>query len=218
MREVLQNSVQMSRLIDQLLALARADAGVEVLHSEPLNVTDLLHEVAQEWRRQFADAHIQFIADLPESELWIEADYLAFKRLINILLENAWRYTPSSKSVILALKEQTQSQGRDVAEISVTDTGIGIALEFQKSIFERFCHIARPVNGDYCGSGLGLALGEWIAQRHKTTIKVQSAPGIGSRFSLLVPMCLPEQEPGLTCSADGRFCVDCLDQPGSGGK
>ena len=121
------------------------------------------------------------------SEFWVEADYLALKRLLNILLENAWRYTPGGESVIVALDELPQTAVPRTAEISVSDSGIGIPAEDQKRVFERFCHIARPINGDSSGSGLGLALGQWIAERHKSGIKLQSSPGKGSKFSFLLP-------------------------------
>jgi signal transduction histidine kinase len=181
---VLHNSVQMSRLIDQLLSLARADAGVEVLRFEPVNLPDVLDEVANEWIGRFAEAKIQFTCNLAPHELWVEADYIALKRLLNILLENAWRYTPSEKSVTLTCSEQVQSSDRITAEISVADTGIGISPENQLRIFQRFCRIAQPLNGDFTGNGLGLVLAQWIAERHGSAITLQSSYGQGSRFSL----------------------------------
>jgi signal transduction histidine kinase len=184
--KVHQNSVQMSRLIDQLLALARADAGVEVLHFEPVNLTDLLFEVGDEWFGRFADAQIDFSRDLSTSEVWVEADYLALKRLLNTLLENAYRYTPSGQSVILALDARSDGVKPCGAEISVTDTGIGISSADQSKVFERFCRIGRPIHGESSGSGIGLALGQWIAERHRTRIKLASSLGEGSRFSVLL--------------------------------
>jgi signal transduction histidine kinase len=184
--KVLLSSVQMTRLIEQLLALARADAGVEVLHFEPVNLPDVLQEVAVKWTERFAIAQIEFACDLQPPELWIDADYFALKRMLNILLENAWRYTPQGRSVSLVLREQAGDEGLGTAEVSVADTGIGISEEDQARIFERFSHIARPMRGDFSGSGLGLALGQWIAERHNTGIKLESAPGKGSRFSFLL--------------------------------
>lgn len=181
---VLHNSVQMTRLIDQLLALARADAGAEVLRFEPLNLPDLLDEVASEWSERFAEAQIQFTSNPGPNELWIEADYIALKRLLNILLENAWRYTPTERSVTLSLCEQVQSADGVAAEISVSDTGIGISPENQSKIFQRFCRIAQPLHGDFTGNGLGLVLAQWIAERHGSAITLQSSLGQGSRFSL----------------------------------
>ena len=185
--KVLLSSVQMTRLIDQLLALARADAGVEVLHFEPVNLPEALQEVAGEWSERFAFAQIEFAYDLQPLELWIEADYLALKRLLNILLENAWRYTPHGQSVSLVLRELARNGEPGAAEVTVADTGIGIAEDDQLRVFDRFFHTARPIHGDFFGSGLGLALGQWIAERHNTRIKLQSTPGKGSRFSFLLP-------------------------------
>lgn len=177
------NSLQMARLIDQLLALARADSGAEVLKFEPVNLPDLLEETAEEWIDRFAESKIQFLSEVGISEFWIDADHLALKRLLNILLENAWRYTPSGKSVTLALREQHRG-GRATARIDVIDTGIGISPEDQKRIFERFLSVARPYHGEFSASGLGLVLAEWIADRHGSKIEVESSLQAGSRFSL----------------------------------
>jgi signal transduction histidine kinase len=192
---VLHNSVQMTRLIDQLLALARTDAGVEVLHLEPVNLPDIIEEVAVQWTERFAEAQIQFTHEPDTSELWIEADYVALKRLLNILLENAWRYTPSGQSVTIALHVPVQGLDRSAAEISITDTGIGISAGNQSRIFQRFCRIAQPLHGEFSGSGLGLVLAQWIAERHGSVIQLQSSPGSGSCFSLLLANIAADQKP-----------------------
>ncbi|MDR3744764.1 MAG: ATP-binding protein [Acidobacteriaceae bacterium] len=192
---VLHNSVQMTRLIDQLLSLARADAGVEALRFEPVNLPDLLDEVASEWVERFAEVQIQFTWNLGPQELWVEADYIALKRLLNILLENAWRYTPSEKSVTLALGAPTHGKIESLAEISVTDTGIGISPENQSRIFQRFFRIAQPLHGDFTGNGLGLVLAQWIAERHGSAISLQSFPDRGSRFSLSLNSIPIDQKP-----------------------
>jgi heavy metal sensor kinase len=192
-QRVLANSEQMTHLIDQLLALARADAGVEVLHFEAVNLPDLLEEVAGEWFERFAKADIHFNCEVDGPELWARADFLALKRLLNILLENAWRYTPCGKSVTLALHKTTQSIDSCTAEISVIDTGIGIPEEDQGRVFERFCRVARPLHGDFSGSGLGLVLGQWIAERHQSTLRLQSSQGNGSCFSLALPVTLSSE-------------------------
>jgi signal transduction histidine kinase len=186
---VVRSSMQMTHLIDQLLTLARADAGVEVLNFELVNLPDLMEEAAEQWFERFAEAQIQFSRNIAMSELWVEADYLALKRLLNILLENAWRYTPSGQSVSLALCAQPQG-----AEITVLDTGIGIQPHDQSRIFERFCRVARPLHGDFSGSGLGLVLAQWIAERHQSSIQLHSSAGAGSRFSLLLQMKCREQK------------------------
>lgn len=194
---VLKNSARMGRLIDQLLTLARADAGVHNLQFEILNLSDLIEESACEWLKRFADAGINFTSESDSAEFWTEADYMSLKRLVGILLENAWRYTPSGQSVKLSLSESIDDQGSPLAEIRVTDTGIGIQREDQSHIFERFYRVASPIHGDFAGSGLGLALGQWIAERHKTAIELTSAPGKGSSFSIRFIGTQPDQRASL---------------------
>lgn len=179
---VLKNSAHMGRLIDQLLALARADAGVQTVQFEILNLSDLIEEIASDWRARFADAGIEFTTQMASTELWIEADYLALKRLLGILLENAWRYTPNGRSVDLSLHECELEDEQSQVEVCVTDTGIGISPDDQGRIFDRFYRAASPLHGDFAGSGLGLAMAKWIAERHNTRIELVSAPGKGSRF------------------------------------
>ena len=181
---VVDNSMQMTRLIDQLLLLARADANVEALKMEPVNLPDLIAEVTDQWIDRFAEARIEFSSEIQASEFWVDADYQALTRLINILLENAWRYTPSGKSVIVSLCEHAQAAELATAEISVSDTGIGVSPQDQERIFERFCRVARPLHGEFSGSGLGLALAQWIAKSHGSALELNSSPGEGSRFSI----------------------------------
>jgi heavy metal sensor kinase len=181
---LLESSERMTRLIDQLLALARADAGVEVLRFEPLNLAEVVEEAAAEWAERFSDSAIRFELELDTPEFWIEGDYLALKRLLGILLENAWRYTPGGQSVTLALRVPA-GEGASAAELSVTDTGIGIQAHDRERIFERFYRAGRPFHGEFAGTGLGLTMGAWIADRHKTKIEVESVAGRGSCFSVL---------------------------------
>ena len=176
--KVLAHSVQMSRLTDQLLMLARADAGVEVLLLDPMDLVGLIEELEQQWAEPFAAAGIDFSVAFEGGELWVRADYLAMKRLLNTLLENAWRYTPSGCGVVLAMERSDQG-----VEISVTDTGIGISEAAQSRIFERFSRAGQPLRGDFPGSGLGLALAEWIAGKHSSRLVFASTVGVGSRFT-----------------------------------
>lgn len=197
---ILKHSEQMTHLIDQLLALARADAGAEVFHFEPVNLPDLLEEIADEWSERFDEANVQFSRDCATLEFWISADYLALKRLLNILLENAWRYTPSGRSVVLCLVVHRQGPVH-VAEIAVADTGIGISTKDRERIFKRFQRIARPLHGEFSGNGIGLVLAQSIAERHQSTIRVESILGEGSHFSLLLPQTL-SQHPAHSAQQD----------------
>ena len=191
---ILKHSIQMTHLIDQLLALARADAGVEIFQFAPVNLPDLMHEAADEWTDRFAEDSIHFQRDVPTTDFWLSADSFALKRLLTLLLENAWRYTPSGQSVALRLTTAGNAAGQ-LAVISVEDTGIGISPKDRARIFRRFQRIARPLHGEFSGSGIGLVLAQAIAEKHHSAIRLESTVGEGSRFSLQLPTCPPAPGP-----------------------
>lgn len=184
----LETAVHMGRLIDQLLSLARADAGITILRFEPVNLPDLIEEVAEEWAERFSTAKIVFHQELEVHELWVKADYAALRGLLDILLENAWRYTPQGREVTVTLRQEGLAKDRQTAEIAVADTGDGISAEDQKRIFERFYRVAVPLRGESPNTGIGLALAQWIAEQHQSSIEVQSSTGVGSRFSVRLPI------------------------------
>ena len=186
-KRVLKSSEHMTRLIEQLLMLARADAGIEPLHFETINLPDLIAELSAAWVDRFAEANVTFTCTNSACELWVEADYIALTRLVQILLENAWRYTPSGQSVTLSLSAMRAGS----VEIRIADTGIGIAPADQERIFERFGRLGQPLHGEFTGSGLGLALAQWIAVRHTSRIQLESFLGKGSCFSIVLSSIAP---------------------------
>jgi heavy metal sensor kinase len=170
-------SVRMGKLIDNLLALSRADAGTETLHMNVLDLNALVDDAAKRWAPQLHKASITFLVhDAPHTAL-VLGDRLSLKRFLDILIDNAWRYTPQGGSISVTVSRDEQH-----ATVAVRDNGIGIPMEKQPLIFERFYRAGSPQNGDHAGSGLGLALAKWIAEKHNASIHVQSAPGTGSCF------------------------------------
>jgi len=106
-------------------------------------------------------------------------DYL--KQLLLILLDNAFKYTPRDGEVrVEAARENGQ------ARITVADTGTGIDPADLPHIFERFFR-GRNANGK-TGTGLGLAIAQWVAAQHGGVVRVESAPGQGSRFTVVLPI------------------------------
>lgn len=118
------------------------------------------------------DFHIETAAQ----PLFISADRNSLQRLLTILLDNAVRYTPPGGMVCL----QVAHEG-DRAVFAVRDTGICIAPEHQTKIFDRFYRVDRT-RGSSQGSGLGLALAKWIAEKHGSSIFLESAVLKGSTF------------------------------------
>ncbi len=174
-----QEAVRMGKLIDTLLALTRADAGADHLYLEILDLNDLVREAGRKWALQMQKASMSFAVTDAPNPARILGDRPSLKRLLDILIDNAWRYTPQG-GVISVIVSRDDRQ----ATLSVRDNGIGISLDDQPRIFERFYRAGRPRNGEHAGSGLGLALARWIAEKHQTSISLQSEPGDGSCFSL----------------------------------
>lgn len=173
-----QESARMGKLIDTLLALARADAGTELLHMEVLDLNELLRDAAKKWGPQFRKSSIACTVDESTQDVRTLGDRATLRRFLDILIDNAWRYTPEGGKVFV-----TVSRNGRRATLSVRDTGIGVSPDDQPRIFERFYRVARPKNGGHPGSGLGLALARWIAEKHHTSIEVTSDLGHGACFS-----------------------------------
>jgi signal transduction histidine kinase len=111
------------------------------------------------------------------------ADEAALRRAIDILLDNAFKYTPSPGTVHLSAEPQN-----DKVVITVRDTGVGIAAEEQSKVFERFYRVDKARSRDMGGAGLGLAIAQWIVQQHGGKIEVESSLGKGSIFRVELPL------------------------------
>lgn len=174
---LLDETVKMTSLVENLLSLARADGGAESLALTPVRASVLFSEVADTWQSAMSHALLDFHVDCPQTDLAILCDAQGILRLLSILLENASKYTPAGGSVTLCVEADAER-----AVISVRDTGIGIAAEHRTRIFDRFYRVAPAGETVAPGSGLGLALGKWIAERHGTELRVDSDVGAGSCF------------------------------------
>jgi heavy metal sensor kinase len=170
-------TVRMTHLVENLLSLARKDGGAEAIASAPIRLNYLFGQVAEQWRNAMNQALLDFQVEMPEENLVMLGDSHSISRLLSILLENASRYTPPGGAV----KVSADVDGERIV-LSVQDTGIGIAHAHKLRIFDRFYRIAPPHESVSTGSGLGLALGKWIAERHGTELCVESEPGRGSCF------------------------------------
>lgn len=168
----------MSGLVESLLSLARADGGADAISLASISVDTLFHQVAATWKLQMDLAMLNFRVECPSSDLLLLADFHGISRLLSILLENASKYTPPGGSVTL----RATTEGKR-ATISVSDTGIGIDSVHLDHVFERFFRVPKA-GPDRSGSGLGLSLAKWIAERHGTRLNVESEPGHGSCFSV----------------------------------
>jgi heavy metal sensor kinase len=183
LRHILLEAERTSGLIEELLSLARADSGRETLRIAPLNLSAMVREISEQWHQLMATRGIAFTCDVADGPITILADHNALQRLLNVLLDNAMKYTPAPGTIDLRLDTSASS-----VVVGVRDSGIGIALEEQGKIFERFYRVDKARNRDLKGAGIGLAIAQWIVQQHKGSITVQSSPDKGSMFLVTLPL------------------------------
>ncbi|WP_368667543.1 sensor histidine kinase [Synechocystis sp. LEGE 06083] len=172
---------QMTRLTEDLLLLARTDRATLVLLA-PVNLSQLLNQLVQVYQSQAQNKQIA-LETILEPSLILNGDVSGLTRAFTNLLQNALRYTPSGGKVkveALSLSHQIQ--------VTVSDTGLGIAPEHLERIFERFWQADQARRYDDSGSGLGLSISQAIVQSHKGSIEVKSQPGEGSCFTVKLPL------------------------------
>jgi len=136
-----------------------------------------------------AARNLTFIREVSSEEVTVLGDRNALQRLLTVLLDNATKYTPAPGRVELRLETRGS-----VAAIRVCDSGIGIPLEEQSKIFERFYRVDKARSRDLKGAGIGLAIAQWIVQQHRGSITVQSLPGEGSTFVVELPLQTAQME------------------------
>lgn len=179
---ILETSVETSELLENLLTLARADAGAAAMDMRLVDLGAYVRKAKERAVVLSADKTLQFTARMPTDPVWVRADAIAIDRLLLILVDNAVKYTPAGGRCEIEL-----SQDRGQADITVRDTGIGISEGDLPSIFERFVRADRARSRATPGSGLGLAIARWITEMHGGTIAVESKVGSGSVFRVRLP-------------------------------
>jgi heavy metal sensor kinase len=183
LRQILQEAERTTLLIEQLLELARADSGRGSLIMQPVDLPAVLRSVVSGWQQVAAARNLQFSTDICKLDASVMGDATLLRRLADILLDNAFKYTPSPGEVRLALEVREET-----AVITVQDSGAGIAQEDQEKIFERFYRVDKARSRGQGGVGLGLAIAEWIVLQHRGAISVQSRPGEGATFRAELPL------------------------------
>jgi two-component system, OmpR family, sensor kinase len=186
LRRVESESARMSELVDELLLLARLDAG-RPLATEPVDMTRLVIDVTSDGRVAAADHRWQL--ELPEEPIVVRGDDLRLHQVLANLLSNAARHTPAGTVVTVEMRatRAAGSGGLATAVISVTDNGPGIPAELQPAVFERFVRGDTSRSRAAGSSGLGLAIVHAVTVAHGGTANVVSRPG-ETRFTIELPI------------------------------
>jgi len=178
---ILDESRRLSRLVDDLLNLARADAGSVKLQVQEFYFNDLLSECCR-GMQGLASARGIRLECRAGDDLSFHGDEELLRRLVVNLLDNAIRYTPGGGTVSAALL----AQGPEL-RIQISDTGVGIAPEALPHLFERFYRADQARSRQDGGFGLGLAIVKWIAESHRGAVDLASRPGAGTTFTGTLP-------------------------------
>jgi two-component system OmpR family sensor kinase len=174
-------SQRMTRLVEDLLTLARLDEG-QALKLGPVDLTQLLVETVTD-QKVIAPDHIWRL-DLPEEPLEIRADGAKLHQVFVNLLSNARKHTPAGTTVTASVGRSARGE----AVITVVDDGPGIPAELQERVFSRFARAdqARTVSGGEGSTGLGLSIVEAIVAAHGGTVELTSRPG-RTEFAVYLP-------------------------------
>lgn len=200
LNRILNHARRMLHLVNQLLAVQKADASNLSLHIHRHNLTSVLRYVADAFSDESERRNIRFAVDSPAS-LYFSFDKEKIEIVLYNLLSNAFKFTPDGGFVSLSARKSLADTGDAYCTIEVKDTGSGITEKEQERIFERFYRgCDHSATNHITGTGVGLAFVRELVDLHGGQIAVNSAPDRGSTFRVTLPATgsdpeLPGQDP-----------------------
>jgi signal transduction histidine kinase len=173
---------RMSRLVQDLMLLAKVDAPQQVMQRSAFNLDVLMKNCIEEFADRFKDKNVTLTTgEIVPTLVFGNQDSL--HRVITNLIENALRYTNEGGNVTVSLKQQAR-----LARMTVEDTGCGVPPESLPYLFDRFYRVDKSRSRAGGGSGLGLSIVKAIVQSHRGAVEVSSEFGKGSKFSVILPV------------------------------
>jgi two-component system, OmpR family, sensor kinase len=173
---------KLSRIVENLFTLAMADAGQLRLAREPLYLNEVLEEACARVAPRAQTKQISIERDL-KTEIACQGDETSLRQLFLIFLDNAIKYSPPRTRVRVSLQDKNGN-----ARVRFEDQGLGISRQHLPHIFERFYRAAPRSDGEAHSGGLGLAIAQAIVHAQDGTIDCQSEPGVGTTFTVLLPL------------------------------
>lgn len=188
--DILKSGQHLLSLINDILDMAKIEAGKMTLHYEPVSLTEVCEDAIRLMRGKAQDSGLTLTLndpDLPE----IEADYRGLKQVMLNLISNAVKFTPEGGEITVTLERK----GADRVRIAVSDTGIGIAAEDLKRLAQPFEQVEGQHSKTTQGTGLGLSLTKALIELHQGEMLMESEPGVGTVVSFDIPMKRPGEAP-----------------------
>lgn len=174
----------LSRLIEDLLDVARIDQGKISLKRERISLQSVIDSAIDTSRPKIEAASHELTVSVPPKPVWLHGDFTRLSQVISNLLTNAAKYTPCKGRIHLSVDSED-----DQIRINVADNGIGVSPELKGRIFELFAQSKGPDDRSRDGLGIGLALVKQLVELHEGTIDlVSEGPGRGSCFTVRLPL------------------------------
>lgn len=189
MVNALEDVEKLSSIVRALLLLSQAESGQLVLQKTPLDLSELIEDIVDQFQIPAEEKHLKLTAQLAPGSA-IQADRTQIERLFSNLLSNAVKYTPHGGMIqvrVSPAKAAVPGDQKRWLEIVVEDSGVGIPPENLPHIFDRFYRVRNPQTNQIHGLGLGLSFVAWIVSVHDGTINVESETGKGTRFIMRFP-------------------------------
>lgn len=181
------HAIRLSRLTDDLLKLARIEAGKLEVEFQPVSLAELIEGCAATTLLKASRREITLDIEYPPELPFVRGDAGLLREVLQNLLDNAVQYTPPGGRVAVSVAVNGAAQPNEVV-VTVADTGIGIPLADQERIFERFYRVDAARSREVGGTGLGLSIAKHIVEAHSGRLWVESTVGQGSRFHFSVPV------------------------------
>jgi heavy metal sensor kinase len=179
---ILEECERLTRLIEQLLALAREDAGAGATAFQPIDLSSLIEQVVEDMR-PLAEARGLALLVAVDGRLSIAGEESRLRQVFYNLLDNAIKYTPEGGAIAVRAQWADRS-----AVVTVRDTGIGIPPEHLPHVFDRFYRVDKARSREQGGTGLGLSIARGIIEAHRGSIALASAPDRGTTCTVTLPL------------------------------
>lgn len=179
---ILDESKRLNRLVNELINVARIDAGETTLNKEMMDISPILEKNIQNFKQSAIEHKTTLQLDLQHTKD-VAIDYDKIFQVITNLLDNAMRYTKSGDTIKISTYNDTNN-----LYIKVSDTGVGIAKEHINHIFDRFYKVDQARTRGKHGTGLGLFIVKAIIEKHHGEINVESEQAVGTTFTISIPL------------------------------
>ncbi len=171
------------RIINEILHMAKIGSGRIVLAKQPTSLNELVKDIVGEQAPDIEASQHKITVHMPKKRVIVSADTHMLRMAIENLLSNAIKYTPRGGHIVINV-----GSSKKRAFVSVEDTGVGIGAADMNRIFDQFSRLPNEMSQQVGGTGIGLYLAKHLAELHGGAVKVESRPGLGSIFTVSLPL------------------------------